>query len=133
MLVENVMTKSDKLIKISPMGTVRDALNLMKQNGVHSVIVEKTSPDGAYGLVTFKNILQSIVAEDGDIDLLNVYDIATIPAVSVSAKLNIQYASKMMVARSIKRLLVIDNNDLKGILTMTDIIEVLMDSLECSE
>ena len=133
MLVENVMTKSDKLIKISPMGTVRDALNLMKQNGVHSVIVEKTSPDGAYGLVTFKNILQSIVAEDGDIDLLNVYDIATIPAVSVSAKLNIQYASKMMVARSIKRLLVIDNNELKGILTMTDIIEVLMDSLECSE
>ena len=133
MLVENVMTKSDKLIKISPMGTVRDALNLMKQNGVHSVIVEKTSPDGAYGLVTFKNILQSIMAEDGDIDLLNVYDIATIPAVSVSAKLNIQYASKMMVARSIKRLLVIDNNELKGILTMTDIIEVLMDSLECSE
>ena len=130
MLVENVMTPSERLIKVSPMASVREALRLMKENSVRSVIVEKSSVDGAYGLVTFKNILQSIVAEDGDIDLLNVYDIAAIPAVSVSAKLNIQYAAKMMVNRSIKRLLVIDNNELQGILTMTDIIEILMESVE---
>jgi len=129
MLVENVMTPSEKLIKVSPMSTVREALELMKEHKVRSVIVNKSVDDGAYGLVTFKNILQSIVAEDGDIDLLNVYDIAAIPAISVSGKLNIQYASKMMVNRSIKRLLVIDNNDLKGILTMSDIIEVLMESV----
>ena len=130
MLVENVMTKEEKLVKVSPMATVRDALKLMKENGVRSVIVEKSSEDGAYGLVTFKNILQSIVAEDGDIDLLNVYDIAAIPAISVSAKLNIKYASQMMVNRSIKRLLILDNNELKGILTMTDIIGVLMERVE---
>ena len=130
MLVENVMTSSEKLIKVSPMATVREALQLMKENKVRSVIVEKSTPDGAYGLVTFKNILQSIVAEDGDIDLLNVYDIAAIPAISVSAKLNVQYAAKMMVNSSIKRLLVIDNNELQGILTMTDIIEILMESVE---
>ena len=130
MLVKNVMTPSEKLIKVLPMASVRDALELMKKHSVRSVIVEKSSSDGAYGLVTFKNILQSIVAEDGDIDLLNVYDIAAIPAVSVSAKLNIQYASKMMVNRSIKRLLVIDNNELQGILTMSDIIEILMESVE---
>jgi len=130
MLVENVMTQSEKLIKVSPMASVRDALELMKKHAVRSVIVEKSSPDGAYGLVTFKNILQSIVAEDGDIDLLNVYDIAAIPAVSVSAKLNVQYASRMMVNRSIKRLLIIDNNELQGILTMSDIIGILMESVE---
>jgi len=130
MLVEKVMTPAEKLIKVSPMATVREALKLMKDNRVRSVIVEKNSADGAYGLVTFKNILQSIVAEDGDIDLLNVYDIAAIPAVSVSAKLNVQYAAKMMVNRSIKRLLIIDNNELQGILTMTDIIEILMENVE---
>jgi len=130
MLVENVMTSKERLVTISPMATVRDALNLMKTNKVRSVIVTKTKPHGAFGLVTFKNILQSIVAEDGDIDLLNVYDIATTPAISVSAKLDIKYASQMMVRNSIKRLLVIDNNELQGIVTMTDIVEVLMDSVE---
>ncbi len=130
MLVENVMTPKEKLVTITPMATVREALNLMKTHKVRSVIVDKTKPDSAYGLLTFKNILQSIVAEDGDIDLLNVYDIAATPAVAVSAKLNVKYAAKMMVKSSIKRLLVLDNNELQGILTMTDIIEVLMDSVE---
>ena len=130
MLVEDVMTPSEKLIKVSPMATVRESLQLMKDNGVRSVIVDKTNPTGAYGLVTFKNILQSIVAEDGDIDLLNVYDIAAIPAIAVSAKLDVKHAAQMMVNRSIKRLLVTDNNELQGILTMTDIIEILMESVE---
>lgn len=129
MLVKDVMTPKERLVSVSPMATVREALTLMKTNKVRSVIVEKSNDDGAYGLLTFKNILQSIVAEDGDIDLLNVYDIAATPAVSVSAQLNVKYAAKMMVQSSIKRLLIIDNNELYGILTMTDIIGILMDSV----
>ncbi len=130
MLVENIMTPADKLIKISPMATVREALELMKKNSIRSIIVDKVNPHGAYGLITFKNILQSIVAEDGDIDLLNVYDIASTPAISVSAKLDIKYASQMMIKNSIKRILILDNNELKGILTMTDIIETLMEPID---
>ena len=130
MITKNVMTASDQLIKVSPMATVRDALKLMKDHKVRSVIVDKSTPSGAYGLLTFKNVLQCIVAEDGDIDLLNVYDVAAIPAMSVSQELDVKYAAKMMVTSSIKRLLVIDNNELKGILTMSDIIGILMESVE---
>lgn len=130
MLVKDIMTPKEKLISVTPIATVREALHLMRKHSVRSIVVEKTQENGAYGLVTFKNILQSIVAEDGDIDLLNVYDIVAIPAISVSANLNIKYASKMMVTSSIKRLLVIDNNEIHGILTMSDIIESLMDSVE---
>jgi len=130
MLVEEVMTPKDKLVVVSPMAPVREALVLMKKNSIKAVVVEKNSENGAYGLVTFKNILQSIIAEDGDIDLLNVYDIASTPSVSVSRKLDIKYASRMMVKNSIKRLLVIDNNEIYGILTMSDIIGVLLNDVE---
>jgi len=130
MLVENIMTPKKNLIMVDPMATVREALTLMRKHKVHSIVVDKSSQNGAYGLITFKNMLQSIVSEDGDIDLLNVYDIASTPALSVSSKLDVKYAAKMMVNSSIKRLLVIDNNELYGILTMTDIIEILMDSIE---
>ncbi|MCW8821447.1 MAG: CBS domain-containing protein [Sulfurovum sp.] len=130
MLVEKVMTPKEKLVIISPMATVREAISLMKKHKVRSIIVNKNTDDGAYGLVTFKNVLQSIVAEDGDIDLLNVYDIASTPAFSVSRQLDVKYAARMMVQNSIKRLLILDNNELYGILTMTDIIGILMDSVE---
>jgi len=129
MLVENVMTKKEDLVILPQMATVREALTAMSKNKIKSVIVDKANPNGAYGLVTFKNILQSIVAEDGDIDLLNVYDIANTPALSVSRKLDIKYAARLMVQSSIKRLLVIDNNELYGILTMSDIIGVLMEEI----
>ena len=130
MLTLEVMTPKEKLIIISPMDSVRKALELMKKHSVRSIVVDKQKENGAYGLVTFKNILQSIVAEDGDIDLLNVYDIAAVPAFSVSAQLDMKYAAKLMVNSSIKRLLVIDNNELQGILTMSDIIGILMNSVE---
>ena len=130
MLVKDIMTQKDKLILVSPMNTVRDAIKDMKKYSVRSVIVEKSGVSGAYGLLTFKNILETIVAEEGDIDLLNVYDIATTPAISISANIEVKYAARMMVAQSIKRLLVIDNNELQGMLGMSDIINILMDDID---
>ena len=130
MLVEEVMTPKEKLVVVNQMAPVREALNLMKKHKVKAVIVDKNGKHGAYGLVTFKNILQSIVAEDGDIDLLNVYDIMSSPSVSVSRKLDMKYAARMMVRSSIKRLLVIDDNELYGILTMTDIIDIVLESMD---
>ncbi len=129
MLVEEIMTKKENLVIVPQISTVRDALKLMRKYKIKSVIMDKSNIHGAYGLVTFKNILQSIVAEDGDIDLLNVYDIANAPAISVSKKLDVKYAARLMVKSSIKRLLVIDNNELYGIITMSDIINVLMDNI----
>ncbi|WP_457597592.1 CBS domain-containing protein [Hydrogenimonas sp.] len=132
MLVEEVMTPRERLVVVSPMAPVREALELMREHKVKAVIVDKNGPHGAYGLVTFKNVLQSIVAEDGDIDLLNVYDIMSSPSISVSRKLEMKYAARMMVQNSIKRLLVIDDNELHGILTMTDIIGVVLEGMERS-
>jgi signal-transduction protein with cAMP-binding, CBS, and nucleotidyltransferase domain len=129
-LVEDIMTPKEKLIMVEQISTVREALSKMKKGSVRSVIVEKSNKHGAYGLLTFKNILQAIVAEDGDIDLMNAYDIMSAPAISVSRKLDVKYAARMMVNSSIKRLLVIDDNELHGILTMTDIVSILMEEVE---
>ena len=130
MLVKEIMTPKDKLILVSPMNTVRDAIKNMREHNVRSVIVEKSGASGAYGILTFKNLLETIVAEEGDIDLLNVYDIATTPAISISAEIEVKYAARMMVSQSIKRLLVIDNNEICGILGMSDIINVVMNDID---
>lgn len=128
MLVSEVMIKENLAI-ISPMAPVRDALMLMRRTKVKSLIVDKIRPSDAYGLLTYKNILYSIVASDGDIDLLRVYDICSKPAVQVSKQLELKYASQMMVKNNVKRLLVIDNNELEGILTMTDILGMFLDTI----
>jgi predicted transcriptional regulator len=102
----------------------------MRETRVKSLVVDKLKPHDAYGMLTYKNILQSIVANDGDIDLLRVYDIYSKPAFQISEELDVKYAAQVMVKGGVKRLLVIDNNELEGILTMTDILGVLLESVK---
>jgi CBS domain-containing protein len=132
MLVSDVMIK-DNLAIVSPLSPVRDALTLMRKTKVKSLIVDKLRPSDAYGLLTYKNILFSIISNDGDIDLLRVYDICSKPAIQVSKQLDLKYASQLMVKNNVKRLLVIDNNELEGILTMTDILTLFLETIEENE
>lgn len=129
MLVKEIM-KSTNLTIVSPMAPIRDALKQMRKMKVKSLIVDKLRTSDAYGLLTYKNILFSIIANDGDIDMLRVYDICSKPAYQISEELDIKYAVQMMVKSNVKRLLVIDNNEIEGILTMTDIMENYMENIE---
>ncbi len=128
MLVKQIM-KSENLAIVSPLSPIRDALKKMKEMKVKSLIVDKIRPSDAYGLLTYKNILFSIVANDGDIDLLRVYDICSKPAYQISEELDVKYAVQLMVKSNVKRLLVIDNNEIEGILTMTDVMEGYMKNI----
>ncbi len=133
MLIKDIMVPSNMIITINPLASIREALTAMRANHVKSLVVERNNSHDAFGLLTFKNILYSVVANDGDIDLLRVYDIYTKPTIQLSGELDVKYAAQMMMNSSIKRILVIDNNELQGILTMTDILGVLMDSLDHKE
>lgn len=130
MLVKELMIPKEKVAFIEPMAKLREALSVMRARHVKSLVVKKAHAHDAYGILTFKNILESVVASDGDIDLLRVYDLYTKPALQLSGELDVKYAAKMMMNSSVKRLLIIDNNELQGILTMTDILGVLLESLD---
>ena len=124
--VNEIMTPREKVVTISSLETVRNCLRIMQAKNVKSIIVEKNNPHDAYAIVTYTNILHAIFSQEGDMDLLNVYDIATKPIIQVSAELNIRYAAQMMTNNNVNRLLVTGNGDLLGLLSMNDIVSVLM-------
>ncbi|RXK11961.1 histidine kinase [Halarcobacter mediterraneus] len=124
MLVEEIMQKNVILVK--PYATLKEALQLMKETKLKCLIVDKNSSSDAYGIITNTQILKAILAEDGDIDLLNVYDIYKKPAFSVSSKIDVKYAARTMIEHNIKRVTVTDNNQLLGVLSITDLTEYLL-------
>lgn len=128
MLVEDVMRRDVILIK--PYATLKEALLLMKEKGLKSLVVDKNSSGDAYGIITNTQILKMILAEDGEIELLNVFDVYEKPAFSVSAKIDIRYAAKIMIMHNIKRVVVTDNNELEGVLSITDLTHYLMSLVE---
>lgn len=125
-IVEDVMTPLEKIVMISPYATLRELLQLMEGRNVKSVIVERTSPHDAYGIVTYTSILKAIYSNDGDMDLTNVYDIATKPLIQVVSQLDIKYAAQLMVRQHVTRLSVTWEGALVGLVTMTDITRVLI-------
>lgn len=118
------------VVTISPMAKLREAMQLMRTHSIKSIVVDKQSPGDAYGMITYTMLLRTIIQEEGDIDLINVYDIAAKPALAVSRQLEIRHATNMMLSIGVKRLIVTSDNELEGILTMNDIIQTILEKLD---
>lgn len=91
MLVQDLMVRD--VATISPMATIRAAMQVMKNRRVKSLAVERRDAHDVHGIITYTNILKTIVAEEGDIDLINVYDICAKPAITISAQAHVKHAT----------------------------------------
>jgi CBS domain-containing protein len=124
MLVQDIM--KTKVVTVSPLATLREAMTVMSKNNVKSLVVERRDETDAYGLLTYTAILRTIVAEEGDIDLINVYDVCVKPVITVPPKMDLKYVARLMAKHRLGRLVVLEGGDMVGIVTMNDIVgEVL--------
>lgn len=120
MLVQDLMVRN--VVMVPSVATIRDAIHLMRQHHVKSLVVDRRDAHDVYGIITYSNILETIVAEEGDIDLINVYDVCAKPAITINVLADVKHAARMMVNMRIRRLLAMDGNTLAGIITKTDIV-----------
>jgi len=125
-LVRDIMTPIEKLELISAFAGMRELLQMMNRNNVRYVVVERSSEFDAYGIVTYTNVLEAIYSEDGDMDLINVYDLATKPMLQIIPNLDIRYAAQLMINQSVKHLAVTWEGNMVGVIAMKDIANVLM-------
>lgn len=127
-LVQDLMVS--QVITISPFSSLREALSLMKKHNIKSLVVDRQNQHDAYGLLTYTNVLKTIIAEEGDIDLINVYDVCVKPAITVSPKLAVKHAAAMMSQHRLKRLLVTSDNQLVGLLAMDDLVSDILSLID---
>lgn len=127
-LVSDIMVRN--VATISPTATLREALRAMRDKGVKSLVVEKSHPHDAFGIITYTSILKTIVAEEGDIDLANVYDVYAKPVITVNGDMEVKYVARLMVTQSIHRIVVLENNELAGIISMNDIVGVIVSMID---
>lgn len=128
MLVKDVM-RTD-VATISALATIREAMRVMRSKGVKSLVVERRDDADAYGIITYTTILRAIVAEEGDIDLINVYDVFSKPVVTVYAQMDVRHVARLMVNHDFRRIVVLDGNRLAGIITRNDIVHPMLELAE---
>lgn len=102
--------------------TVDQAAILMRDRGVGSlIVVEGTS---AVGIVTERDIVTKVAAQNKKPSSLRVRDVMTSPVISVPPHEDVEEAAKKMNARRIRRLPVVKDGHLVGIVTENDIVRI---------
>ena len=118
MLVKEVM--NENVITAPPEMNIVEAAKKMTESNIGSLVIVKD--EKLAGLITDRDILTKVVAKGRDIMKTALGDIMSKEVIYVKPDLDIEDAAEIMTEHSVKKLPVIDNDTLLGIITATDII-----------
>ncbi|MGI9566271.1 MAG: CBS domain-containing protein [Nitrosopumilus sp.] len=120
MTIADVMTKS--VISVDAKVTVNEAGKMMEDAKVGAVIImENNTP---VGIVTDRDFAVKIVAHAYQITT-PVKQIMSSPLISINSDESVRTAADLMHDRGIRKLPVIDNENVVGMITATDVVNLL--------
>ena len=115
--VEDVMVKD--VIKINEDVTIKEAAGLMNKYEIGCLIAVKKGK--VSGILTERDLLKRVVAESKDASKLRVRDVMTSPLIVAETKMDLGEAVRLMFERKIKKLPVVEDKRLVGLVSLTDI------------
>jgi CBS domain-containing protein len=115
--VREVMTSDPRTLDRS--ASVIEAARIMKEDDVGTVIV--TDGDSVFGLVTDRDIVVRALAEGRSAEDTTVGDIASTDITALEPDDSIDDAIRQMRSQHIRRIPVVEDGKLKGILSIGDL------------
>ena len=100
--------------------SVAKILKIMKMSGIGSVVI--TEEDKPVGIVTDRDIVMKVIMKDRDPSKLKVKEIMSSPLMTIEADASLRRAGKLLVEKGIRRLLVIDDGELVGVVSLRNIL-----------
>ncbi len=119
LLVRDIMTKTIRTVR--PNSSVLDAVQKMNKFNIGSILVV----DGRrpVGIVTERDILRRVVEHSTDPSIIKVSEIMSHPVVTINPEVTIEEAARLMTAKQIKKLPVVEEDSIVGIITTMDIMK----------
>jgi len=115
--VEDVMVQD--VITIDENSTVKEAAEIMNKFEIGCLIAVRRGK--AMGIITERDILKRVVTEAKDARKTKVKDVMSSPLVVAEPDMELEDAVKLMFQMKIKKLPVVDEKRLVGLVSLTDI------------
>jgi CBS domain-containing protein len=132
MFVRDIM--SVNVITMSPDATVFDVASSMSKMDIGSVII--TDQDRPLGIITESDIVRRVIADEKDPKSTAAREIMSSPIIHVEPGTALTEAMRVMARSNIRRVAVLKNDSLAGIITSRDLlrwspelIDILVESL----
>lgn len=117
MQVRDIMTT--RIVSVEPASTVKDAASLMTRHNIGAVPVVENGM--VRGMLTDRDIVLRCVAENKSPGNLKVSEICSQGSVSVRPEEDVADAVHLMSAEQVRRLPVVENGKVVGMLSFADI------------
>jgi CBS domain-containing protein len=118
-LVKNIMSKP--VVTVEPSTTIYEAARRMKEAKIGSLIVTDNQ-DRPLGIVTETDIIYKVVAEKASLDT-PVKGVMTKDIKTIDEEETVEQAAKVMAAHLIRRVPVLKNKKLVGIVALKDVVK----------
>ena len=115
--IRDAMTKDPRSIGAS--ASVVEAARLMRQVDIGSLPI--TDGEQLVGMITDRDITTRVVAEAADLESASVGDVCSRDLISVEADDDLDEALQLMARHQVRRLPVVENGRLVGIVAQADI------------
>ncbi len=120
MRVEDVMSTNLHVIK--GLDTVKDAVLIMRQQGVNSLVVERRDGNDEAGLLLLSDIATQVLAQNRAPERVNVYEVMTKPALTLPPGMSVRNALALLTRLELSRALVVDaDRNPVGLVTLRDL------------
>ncbi|TEU05345.1 MAG: CBS domain-containing protein, partial [Candidatus Aminicenantes bacterium] len=106
----DVMTKN--VVYIDGNETVANAIELMKEKGISSLVVNRRDLEDTWGIMTRKDVVSKVVNPGRDPDEIRVFEIMTKPLVMISPGLELKYCARLFNQTGIRRAPVFDGKEI---------------------
>jgi CBS domain-containing protein len=114
---KDVMVK--EVVKVNSATLVDNAVKMMNKNDIGCLIIEDNGE--ARGIVTQRDLMEKVLEKAKDPRKVAVSDIMTKKLVVGSPDMEIQEAARLMFKKKIKKLPIVENGKLIGLITLTNI------------
>jgi len=110
--------------KIKSDATVADALVAMMERKTDYVLVDRSGPNDAYGIVTRWDIIEKAIAKGEDITITAAVSVARKPLVGTNNMgLDLRWVAKKMADEGVSRLAVFDKENFLGFVSDLDVLK----------
>jgi CBS domain-containing protein len=115
--VEDVMTP--EIITIDENASVKEAADIMDQNEISCLIAVRKGD--VIGIITERDLLKRVIVEAKNAKKTKVGEVMSSPLEVVAFGTDLEKAVRLMFEKKIKKLPVVSNNGLVGLVSLTDI------------
>jgi CBS domain-containing protein len=109
---------TESVVTAPPERSVREIAELMRERNVGSVVlIDERRP---VGFVTDRDLTVSVIADGRDLGD-HASDHASSPVITARPEMQVEEAAELMVRHGVRRLVIVDDGRLTGIVTLDDI------------